>query len=74
MGGVAQRPSERRSLEVDSFRLNGFESYYRFTRKKKKVDICCVGSSVKYHSVSNWSVIMTSQVEFSIGEFRAKQV
>ena len=24
---VAQRPSERRSLEVDLFRLNGFESY-----------------------------------------------
>ena len=29
---VAQRPNERR--EVDLFRLNGFESYYKFTREK----------------------------------------
>ena len=34
MHEVAQRPSERRSLEVDFFRLNGFESYYKFTRDK----------------------------------------
>ena len=34
MHDVAQRPSERRSLEVDFFRLNGFESYYKFTRDK----------------------------------------
>ena len=33
MHEVAQRPSERRSLEVDFFRLNGFESY-KFTRDK----------------------------------------
>ena len=35
MHEVAQRPSERRSLEVDLFRLHGFESYYKFTGKKK---------------------------------------
>ena len=34
MHEVAQLPSERRSLEVDFFRLNGFESYYKFTRDK----------------------------------------
>ena len=36
MHEVAQRPSERRSLEVDLFRVNGFESFYKFTREKKK--------------------------------------
>ena len=29
MHKVALRPSERRSLEVDLFRLNEFESYYK---------------------------------------------
>ena len=29
------------------------------------VDICCVGSGVKYHWLSYWSIVMTSQVEFS---------
>ena len=38
------------------------------------IDICCVRSDVKYHSLSYWSVVMTSLVEFSTGEFRAKQV
>ena len=38
MHEVAQRPGERRSLEVDLFRLSGFESYYKFTREKK-IDI-----------------------------------
>ena len=33
MHDVAQRPSERRSLEVDVFRLNGFEWYYKFPRE-----------------------------------------
>ena len=73
MHDVAQRPSEPRSLEVDLFRLNGFESYNKFTREKM-IDICCVGSGVKYHSLSYWSIVMTSPVEFSTGEFRAKQV
>ena len=72
MDEVAQRPSERRSLKVDLFRLSGFESYYKFTREKK-IDICCVGSGVRYHSRSYWSIIMTSLVEFSTGEFRAKR-
>ena len=31
---VSEATAERRSLEVDLFRLNGFESYYKFTRKK----------------------------------------
>ena len=65
MHEVAQRPTERRSLEVDFFRLNVFESYYKFTRGKKVIDICCVGSDVKYHSLSYWSIVMTSAVEFS---------
>ena len=34
MHEVAQRPSERRSLEVNLFRLNGFKSHYKFTREK----------------------------------------
>ena len=72
MHEVAQRPSERRSLEVDLFRLSGFESYYKFTREKE-IGICCVGSRVRYHSLSYWSIIMTSPVEFSTGEFRAKR-
>ena len=38
------------------------------------IDICCVGNGVKYHSPSYWSIFMTSPVEFSTGEFRAKQV
>ena len=66
MHEVAQRPSERRSLEVDLFRVNGFESFYKFTRekKKKKIDICCVGSGVKFYSLvftkSVWTAIFFS--------------
>ena len=45
-----------------------------FTREKKMIHICCVGSGVKYHSLSHWSIVMTSLVEFSSREFRAKQV
>ena len=72
MHEVAQRSSERRSLEVDLFRLNQFESYYMF---KKMIDICCVGSGFKYHTtLSYWSIVMTSPVEFSTGEIHAKQV
>ena len=40
---------------------------------KKMIDICCVGSGVKSHSLSYWSIVMTSPVEFSSGEFRASQ-
>ena len=43
-------------------------------RKIKMIDICCDGSSMKYHSLSYWSIVMMSLVEFSTGEFRAKQV
>ena len=73
MHEVAQRPSERRNLDVDLFRLNGFKLYYNSTGEKI-IDRCCVGSSVNYHSLSCWSIVMTSPVEFSTGEFRAKQV
>ena len=73
MHEVAQRPSKRRNLEVDLFRLNGFELYYNFTREKM-IDRCCVRSGVNYDSLSCWSIVMTSLVEFSTGEFRAKQV
>ena len=38
------------------------------------IDICCVGSDVKYHTPSYWSTVMTSPVRFSTGVFRAKQV
>ena len=71
MHEVALRPSERLSLEVDLFRLNESESYYKL---KKMIDICCVGSGVKYHTPSYWSTVMTSPVGFSTGEFSAKQV
>ena len=73
MHEVVQQPSERQSVEVGLFRLNGFESYYKFTREKL-MDICCVGSGVKYRSLSYWSIVMTSPVEFSTSEFCAKQV
>ena len=35
-------------------------------------DVCCVGRGMKYHSLSYWLIVMTS-VEFSTGEFHAKQ-
>ena len=73
MHEVVRQPSERQSVEVGLFRLNGFESYYKFTREKL-IDICCVGSGVKYRSLSYWSVVMSSPVEFSTCEFCAKQV
>ena len=37
------------------------------------IDICCVGSGVKYHWLSYWSIVMTSQVEFSPVNLYAKQ-
>ena len=73
MHEVAQRPSERRSLVFDLFRLNGFKSYYKFTREKM-IDICRVGIGVEYRSLSYWSIVIMSPVEFSTGKFRAKQV
>ena len=65
MHEVAQWPTERRSPEADL--------YYKFTREKV-IDICYVGLGVNYHSLSYWSTVMTSPVEFSTGEFRAKHV
>ena len=38
------------------------------------IDICFVESDVKYHSLSYWSIVMTSPVEFLTGEFHTKQV
>ena len=38
------------------------------------IDICCVGSGVKYRPLSYWSIVMMSPVESSTGEFGAKQV
>ena len=38
------------------------------------IDIGSVGSGVKYHSLSYWSIVMRSPVEFSTDEFRVKQV
>ena len=40
MHEFAQRPNER-GLEVDLFRLNGFESYYKFTREKNDRHMLC---------------------------------
>ena len=34
----------------------------KFTRRKM-IDICCVGSGIKYHSLSYWSIVITSLVE-----------
>ena len=36
------------------------------------IDICYVGSGVKYHSLSYWSIVMMPPVEFSTSQFRAK--
>ena len=33
------------------------------------IGICCVGSGVKYHLLSYWSIVMTSSVEFSTVNF-----
>ena len=34
------------------------------------IDIYYVGSGVKYHSLSHWSIVMTSQVEFLTGPLK----
>ena len=70
---ISRPATERASRTICQVRSNGFESYYKFTREKM-MKICCVGSRVKYHSLSYWSFVMTSPVEFATGEFRAKQV
>ena len=44
------------------------------SRGKNMIDICCVASGVKYHSLSYWSIVMTSILEYLTGEFCAKQV
>ena len=38
------------------------------------IDIRCVGSVTKHHSLFYWSIVMTSHVEISTDKFRAKQV
>ena len=63
MHEIAQRPSGRRSLD-----------HIINSRGKKKIDICCVGRGVNYHSLFYWSIVMMSPVEFSTGEFCAKEV
>ena len=45
MHEVAQQPSERRSLEVDLFRVKGFESFYKFTRGKKRLTYAVSGAA-----------------------------
>ena len=42
--------------------------------REKKTDRCCVGSGMKYQSLTCWSIAMMSVVEFWTGEFHAKQV
>ena len=37
------------------------------------IDICYVGTGVNYLSLSYWSFVMMSPVDFSAGEFCAKQ-
>ena len=41
MHEIAQRPSERGSLDVDLFPLNGFDSYYKFTRENDDWQMLC---------------------------------
>ena len=58
------RTERARSLKVDliyfaSMDLNRIIN----SRGKKMIDICCVGSGVRYHSLSYWSIVMTSPVE-----------
>ena len=72
MHEVAQRPGYRRSLEIDLFLQNGLESHYKFTREIM-IDICYVGSGVKYHSLSYCSIVMTSSVEFSTVNFASNK-
>ena len=77
---VTQPLSEWWSLKVDSLFLpEWFELYYKLTLEKKWLTytVCCVGSGVNniiYHSLSYWSIVKMLPVEFSTGEFRAKQV
>ena len=70
MHEVAQRASERATKSRGRLVLNHILN----SRGKKGIDICRVGSGVKYHSLSYWSIVMMSPVEFSTGEFRAKRI
>ena len=49
MHEVAQRPSERLSLD-----------HIINSRGKKMIDIYSIGSGVKCHSLIYWSIVMTS--------------
>ena len=49
MHEVVVRPSKQRSLEVDFFRLNGFESY-KFTREKKWLTYAVSGAKQVWKS------------------------
>ena len=72
MYGVAQRPSKQQSLKVDLFQLNVFESYNNVNScGKKMINICCVRRGMKYHTMSYWSTVMKSAVEFLTCEFCA---
>ena len=42
--------------------------------REKGIDKSCVWSGVKHHSLSYWSIVMTSPVELFTSEFRVKQV
>lgn len=69
----SDRASDEVARVVDLFHLNRFGSYYKFSQEKM-IDICHGGIGVKYHSLSYQLFVMTSPVEFSTDEFRAKQV
>ena len=74
MHEVAQQPNEQRSLEIDLFHLNGFESYYKLTQEKEWFTYFWVWSGMKYHSMSYWWIAMTSPVEFLTFEFHTQHV
>ena len=62
MHEVVQRPSARWSLEVDLFRLNGFQSYYKFAREKndwhmlsrERCEISLTVLLANCHEVTGW--------------------
>ena len=70
---MRSRQSERRSREVDLFRLSGFESYYKINSRGKKQIRASFQSFSGYvmlkPSVSYWSIVITSLVKFLISEF-----
>ena len=70
---MRSRQSERRTREVDLFRLSGFESYYKINSREKKQIRASFQSFSGYvilkPSVSYWSIVITSLVKFLISEF-----